>query len=795
MIVQNTGGKMLEKIKEISSAYELLKGNYGIEREALRVYKDGNLAQSLHPEVFGSKNENSYITTDFAECQMEMITPPLNTPEQVYDFTNALYDISVSEIGDEYLWPQSMPSIVPHDTEINIAKYDDDDEKGNTAHEYRKNLIKKYGGKKQLICGIHYNFSFDESLIKKLYDYEKNSELSSGSSSYKSKESEDIGYINFKNSIYLKIARNYLRYRWLIVYLLGASGFVHKSYGCKCCMNISSEITKDSFTNEGAVSYRNSDCGYRNKIELLLDYSSVDNYIKSLKSFIDDKLIDSHKELYSAVRLKPENVDNFMESLLNDGIKYLEYRSIDINPFEKGGISLEDLRFLQIFNIYLLIKDESDYKEWQREAIENQNKIAKHGLKNVELIKDGNLVLRESWSLEILQEIKSMCRTLELGSEDVIDNMIAKVKNTELTYTYRIGQIIKDKGYINAQMQLAQEYKKEAYDNRFKLQGFEDLELSTQILMKEAIKRGIKVEVLDRSENFISLKKDNKTEYVRQATKTSKDTYISVLIMENKSVTKKVLRDHNIKVPEGIEVNSIEEAVNAAELYKNRPIVIKPKSTNFGTGISIFSEGTDKESIIQAFKIAFKYDNTVLLEEFIKGKEYRFLVIGDKVCGILHRVPANVMGDGKKSIRQLTEIKNQDPLRGYHYVTPLEKINLDENAELFLKTQNKTFDYVPAEGEIVYLRENSNISTGGDSIDYTDKIPDKFKKIAVQCAKAVNAKICGVDMMLEDYTDENKPYGIIELNFNPAIHIHCYPYKGTERKIGFEVLKLLGFIN
>ena len=165
MIVQNTGGKMLEKIKEISSAYELLKGNYGIEREALRVYKDGNLAQSPHPEVFGSKNENSYITTDFAECQMEMITPPLNTPEQVYDFTNALYDISVSEIGDEYLWPQSMPSIVPHDTEINIAKYDDDDEKGNTAHEYRKNLIKKYGGQKQLICGIHYNFSFS---IKKI---------------------------------------------------------------------------------------------------------------------------------------------------------------------------------------------------------------------------------------------------------------------------------------------------------------------------------------------------------------------------------------------------------------------------------------------------------------------------------------------------------------------------------------------------------------------------------------------------------------------------------------------------
>jgi len=606
---------------------------------------------------------------------------------------------------------------------------------------------------------------------------------------------ENVSYKNFKNTIYLKIARNYLRYRWLIVYLLGASNIVHKTYGCRCCMNISKEIARETFTNEGAVSYRNSDCGYRNKIELIPDYSSVENYIGSLKSFINDELIDSHKELYSAVRLKPKNVDEFMKSLLNDGIQYLEYRSIDINPFEKGGISLEDLNFLQIFNLYLLIKDESDYENWQSEATENQNNIAKYGLDNIDLIKDGIKVSKKTWSLEILNEIRNISTFLNLGKEKTIDAMIERAKDSKLTYAYKLADVVKKKGYIDAHLELSKKYKEDSYKNRFKLQGFEDLELSTQILMKESIKRGIKTEVIDRSENFICLKKDNKTEYVRQATKTSKDTYISVLIMENKSVTKKVLRDNNIKVPDGIEVCSIEEGINAALFYENKPIVIKPKSTNFGTGISIFSEGTSKERIIEALKIAFKYDNTVLLEEFIKGKEYRFLVIDDKVEGILHRVPANVVGDGEKTIRELTEIKNKDPLRGYHYVTPLEKINLDENAELFLKVQKKTFDYVPVKDEVVYLRENSNISTGGDSIDYTDKIPEKFKNIAVQCAKAVNAKICGVDMMLEDYMDENTQYGIIELNFNPAIHIHCYPYKGTERKIGEDVLKLLGFIN
>ena len=264
--------------------------------------------------------------------------------------------------------------------------------------------------------------------------------------------------------------------------------------------------------------------------------------------------------------------------------------------------------------------------------------------------------------------------------------------------------------------------------------------------------------------------------------------------MENKTVTKKVLAEKGVKVPKGEEFNNIADAKIKARNYINKPIVIKPKSTNFGIGINIFPEGTNLEDIIHAFEIAFKNDNTVLIEEFIKGKEYRFLVINDEVVGILHRVPANVIGDGEKSIKELVEVKNEDPLRGKGYVTPLEKIRLEENAELFLKQQGKNFDYVPKKDEIVYLRENSNISTGGDSVDYTDDIPQKFKDIAVNAAKAAGAKICGVDMMLEDYKDENTSYAIIELNFNPAIHIHSYPYKGKERKIATHVLKLLELI-
>ena len=763
---------MIDTLKKFNS-FDLLKGNFGIEREMLRVNRDGELSKKPHPEAFGDKLTNPYITTDFSESQIEVITPPMSTVNEAYNFLNTLYDIAALECDDEYLWPQSMPSIVPEDKDIPLAEFNDS-EKGIESRRYREKLIKKYGGKRQLISGIHFNFSFNEDIIKELYKADDSNK----------------DYKTFKNDVYLKVTRNYLRYRWLIVYLLGAASTAHDSFYCQCKKrSMGDENCK--FSNRESLSFRNGECGYKNDVDLFPSYNSLPGYIKSIKDLIESKAIDAPKELYSSIRLKPMDRDNVLKSLEEDGINYLEFRSIDLNPYEKSGVALKDLEFLQLFNLYCLVKEEESYALWQEESLVNQHRIAKDGLKDINLVKNGEEISKKEWANNILYEIKNLCKELNISCEDILKYQLNKIEDSKNTYAYRILEEVNSKGFISANLDLAKKYKEEAYKNRFKFTGYEDLELSTQILMKESVKHGIKVEMIDRSDNFISLEKDNKIEYVKQATKTSKDNYVTVLMMENKTVTKKVLAKHDIRVPMGEEFNSIEEAERNVDKFVNKPIVIKPKSTNFGKGISIFKDGGSREELMEGFNIAFKDDSTVLIEEFIKGKEYRFLVIDDEVAGILHRVPANVTGDGKLSIRELVEIKNQDPLRGKGYVTPLEKIKLDDAAKLFLNNDNKDFDYVPAKDEVVYLRENSNISTGGDSIDYTDLIPQKFKDIAVECAKAVNARVCGVDIMLEDYSSEDSSYGIIELNFNPAIHIHCFPYKGTERNIAYKVLKLL----
>lgn len=748
----------------------LLDVNFGIEREGLRVTSNGELSTKPHPSIFGGKKENPYITTDFSESQVEVITPVFGSAEETVEFLDSLYNIVALELEDEYIWPQSMPSISPEEGKIPLAVFSN---QGNDG-AYREYLSKKYGGKKQLISGLHINFSIGQKLLDTLYQ--------------NSKEKESLQ--DFKNNLYLKLTRNYLRYHWLLIYLFGVSNVIHHTFD-KSCVAILEEMTEGAYSSNNAISFRNSLCGYRNKQVIKLKYSTLKDYVDSVHSYIKKGILQDIRELYSPIRLK--GVGKYsLENLLQNGLEYVEIRTIDCNPFTKNGITVDDLKFIHLFLLYCLFKEEREYVNWQEESESNGKKVAVEG-QNLQttLMREGQAVSIQNWGIELLEELLDFNRKAKLPFESILMDKMKVMENHELTYSYRIARLCQDEGYIAAHMKLAKAYKEQAWVDRFRLKPYTDLELSTQILIKESIKRGIRFEILDRKENFISLTKGNQTEYIKQATKTSKDPYISVLMMENKSVTKKILERHHIFVPGGEEFYTLESARDSLPQWVNKPVVIKPKSTNFGIGISIFPEGANEVDIVKAIQLAFDEDSTILMEPFIKGKEYRFLVIGDKTVAILHRVPANVVGDGRSTIAQLIEQKNLDPLRGKGYKTPLEKINIDENMKLFLQQQNLTVDMVLPDGKLQFLRENSNISTGGDSLDVTDLVPEVFKEIAVKAAKAMGANICGADIMIEELENENSPYAIIELNFNPAIHIHSFPYKGKERNVAFEILQLL----
>ena len=204
---------------------EMLSGSFGIEWESLRARGDGELALTPHPELFGDKLKNPLVTTDFSESQIEIITPTFNTIDETFDTFSLIADlVNASLPYDEYLWFQSIPCILPYGDQIPIAQYSGE---GKSSQRYREDLAKKYGLKKQMISGIHFNFSFSDEFLKKIYELEES----------------PLTFKEFKNNVYLKIARNYLRYCWLIIYLTGCSIGSHNTFSKDCIRPRASSAT------------------------------------------------------------------------------------------------------------------------------------------------------------------------------------------------------------------------------------------------------------------------------------------------------------------------------------------------------------------------------------------------------------------------------------------------------------------------------------------------------------------------------------------------------------------------
>jgi len=747
-----------------------LNGLFGLEKENIRVDQQGVIAQTPHPASFGDREKHPFITTDFSESQIEMITPPMPSISEALGFLETIHDLVTLELTDELLWPQSIPPVIPDEESIPIARFSN---LGRKEEEYRKNLALKYGRKKQALSGIHFNISLNENLLHQLH-----------------REVEPtVPFSEFTDSVYLKITRQLLRYRWLYVLMFGISPVVDPSFDLKC-RSLPIYLNTKSY----ALSFRNSCFGYGNLEELFPDYQSVNGYKQSIESMVKTGKISAPKELYASVRPK------FLKD--SESVSYVEVRFIDINPLSKIGITPEMLQFIHWLVIYGLLTDEQDDfgSAFQSIASRNHENISHNGLHNdIKIISSsGEMVKVWDEARRIISSMTELYSKLEIENSsyrNMLDFITGLANDPAKRDVHQIIAGTEAKGYIAFHLEKARQYLADSQKNSFSFKGFEDLELSTQLVLREAVRRGVAFEILDREENFVRLSRDGNVQHIQQATKTSLDNYAGILAMENKVVTKKILASQGIWVPKGMTYSDVQTALSDFCLFSGQTIVIKPKTTNFGKGITILKENTNAAVYERAVAIAFEEDKNILIEEFIAGREFRIFVMDNEVVGILHRVPANATGNGKLTIGELVAMKNEDPLRGKGYRTPLEKINLGEAEEMFLALQGKTFETIPADGETVFLRENSNISTGGDSIDFTDEVHESYKAIAVKAAQALNVRITGLDMIITNYAQEANAenYAIIEMNFNPAIHIHCHPYKGKNRRLNEKLLDMLGF--
>lgn len=698
--------------------------NIGLEKETLLFNED------FTPKNLTVDDLGPGVTLDFYANQVEINTASYSCINKLIE--DAYLITNKSEVVNYCAWPLSQPKKIEKDAKVaNLSE---------PEYEYRKYLKDKYSEDLLGLVGIHLNIDRDIcvdpndcfELMKKLYVY---------------------GPI-----------------------LLQFFGFT-PVYGDHMQITGLEDIDKNRGL-KNSLSLRTSDqYGFMNEVDLNLDFHSLESYFESIDRAVENSDIIDSRELYSRIKIK-EN---------KEGNCYLELRFIDINPYYQLGISYEQLVLFEKFIEFLSITkvDNFNYKV----SLDNFNKVSLYGKdKETEVIIDG-----DSHNLEIVTNelFKNMLNELQLTEFEsiILEKFIDDYNNNDLDVDKMIGEM-KDNNYSVDEFGIKYSRKKEIFTPSYPDQ---DLELSTKILMNkiDEIPR-FGYSVLDEYANVLEIEdKDNKSfQYVVQATKTNKDSYANVLLMENKVMTKMFLRKNNIKVARDVVV---ERGLDMTEMisqikaeFKGEKIVIKPYDTNFGLGISIIDNYTDLE-LENALEQGFKYSPRVIVEEYFAGEEYRFLVVNDEVTSVVKRIPANVQGDGKSTILQLIEAKNSEVTRGKNYKTPLEKIEVDEIMINYLKKKKLTIESIIPAGEMIYLRENSNVSTGGEPLEVFDLMPNYFKDIAIGVAKSMDVAICGVDIII----NAKNEYIVVEANFNPAIQIHTYPYLGIGRNPSGNILDLL----
>ncbi|WP_052291970.1 bifunctional glutamate--cysteine ligase GshA/glutathione synthetase GshB [Natranaerobius thermophilus] len=411
------------------------EGNFGLEKENLRVDEQGNLALSPHPKEFGDKLRNPYIKTDFSESQIELITPVCKSIEEAYEFLGELQDFVSVRLTGEYLWPQSNLPKLPEEEQIPIARYG---KEGYKERKYRERLAKKYGKKLQLLSGVHFNFSLKEEFLNKLY----------------ARLEHNKSYQEFKNDIYLKITKYLLKYRWLLIYLTGASPTLKTAdnLGCYC---------KDF------RSLRNSSCGYSNNEELYISYETIEDYVASLQASIDQGKIQNINEFYSPVRIKGRGKGT-LEELLKQGIQYLELRLFDLNPFDKNGISKEDLYFTRLLITYLLVKADFTFGTMEQKMANTNHEQATLAERpeNIGVFDElGQWENLQEEATKIINELEELIEVLGGETEYfsyVINTAREKVLKPEKTYALRIIEGVKQSSYVQFHIDLAKKHLEES---------------------------------------------------------------------------------------------------------------------------------------------------------------------------------------------------------------------------------------------------------------------------------------------------------------------------------------------
>ena len=446
------------KSPEFLAALQQIKR--GVEREALRIQPNGRLSQVPHPKALGSALTHDSITTDFSESLLEFITPPENSAATTISQLQDIHRYVIDNIGDEQIWPLSMPCFIEDEAHIPIA-YFGESNIGKMKRVYRIGLKNRYGSMMQAIAGVHFNFSFSDDFWKLWAEY-------NGKEHSQDQTSAD----------YFSLIRNYRRFCWIIPYLYGASPALCGSFlaGKEHVLPFE-KVGQGTYYMPYATSLRMSDLGYTSaeQSSLKICYNHLDNYVRLLREAMETpsvrfsqfaageggnyqqlsrNILQIENELYSPIRPKQPtlSMEKPTDALVRRGVSYIEVRALDVNPFSPIGISQTQFDFLDVFLLTCLVKPSADLDGVQlAEAKENMNRVVLEGRKlGLLLQRDGKGITLRDWASALFEDFRPVASLLDEANNtsrysEAVEKEFAKVLNSALTPSgMLLDMLIKD---------------------------------------------------------------------------------------------------------------------------------------------------------------------------------------------------------------------------------------------------------------------------------------------------------------------------------------------------------------
>lgn len=411
----------------------LVRGNFGLEKESLRVDGEGFLSHTNHPFP-----NDDHIVRDFCENQTEINTSVAKTAAEAVGALRE-YDRQIQKTlkclpEREYLWPFSNPPYIRNEADIPVARF-----YGSQASktEYREYLPDRYGRYKMTLSGIHVNYSFDDTLLREDFAL-----------------SGEADFDEYKNQLYVALAEKTAAYGWILVAVTAASPLLDSSFVEK------GKFDTDTFN--GMASTRCSEIGYWNYFAPIFDYSNIRAYADSIQRYVDDGLLRFPTELYYPVRLKPQGQNN-LNTLREQGVDHIELRMFDLNPLAPSGIEERDLIFAQLFLVWLASTPQEEFPvKAQVQAVQNFKNAAHYDLKTVKIVPpNGQVCSVTDAALNVLDRMEEFYRGFPQEVQAVLAFEREKFIDGDNRYAWKIRRTF-DGGFVKKGMELARQRQEDA---------------------------------------------------------------------------------------------------------------------------------------------------------------------------------------------------------------------------------------------------------------------------------------------------------------------------------------------